>query len=169
MKAILAIPLVVFIGIVLVFLTKLVDEPQIKTSPLVGAQIENFTLPALYDGAEDLSPENLRGEYYLLNVFASWCLTCVAEHADLLKISKKIKIYGINWKDKKTDAKSWLKKHGNPYKNIGWDYKSEAVLRLGVSGAPESFLISPDGVIIYHYAGQVTVGLFDKKIMPLLK
>jgi cytochrome c biogenesis protein CcmG/thiol:disulfide interchange protein DsbE len=105
-----------------------------------------------------------------VNVFASWCISCNAEHATLVKLAKthQLPIYGLNWKDKDENAKAWLEKHGNPYTQIGKDPDGRVAVELGITGAPESWLVDKNGIIIYHLAGGLTDQIVQEEVLPLL-
>ena len=102
-----------------------------------GADFRNFNTPAFELHLLDI-----------LNIWASWCITCLVEHPYLTQLkSKKIPIVGLNYKDEKNEAINWLQKFGNPYELIIYDYKGQFALDLGVTGAPETFLIHNDRVL----------------------
>ena len=112
--------------------------------------------------------KDLEGNY-LINVWASWCITCRVEHSFLAKLdSKDIPIIGLNYKDEKKDAINWINRFGDPYKFIIYDYKGELALDLGVTGAPETFLLN-DGKIIAHYRGEVNEMIWDDVFKPIIK
>tara|TARA_B100001013_G_scaffold343101_1_gene270193 strand:- start:512 stop:1030 length:519 start_codon:yes stop_codon:yes gene_type:complete len=113
-----------------------------------------------------LTSKNFRNEIILVNFFASWCIPCIAEHNFLLDLQKqkKIKIYGINYKDNPINLKKWLEKLGNPYSLIGIDDSGFAGIEWGLSGVPESFLIDKTGIIRYKVAGPI----IDEKQMEIL-
>lgn len=131
-------------------------EQKLNSGKIV--MMPDFLLPDLYDKKKVISNLDLKGKYVLLNVFASWCATCAAENEALLKISRerKIKIYGIAWRDIDQNTKDYLDKHGNPYERIAVDSKGVFSKLLFVSGAPESFLIDPDGRIIRYWKGAIS-------------
>lgn len=126
---------------------------------------EDVVTPELFSNAD------IKGKYALLNVFASWCLTCKVEHPVLMQIKEdnKIAVYGINWRDDAAKVNEWFKNSGNPYEKIADDKNGELVIALGVTGAPETFLISPDGIVIFRYAGAITEEIYNDEILPLVK
>ena len=113
---------------------------------------------AALDGGPRLTRAALEGRVSVLNVFASWCLPCLAEHPFLMALAKdgKAQIFGLNYKDKPADANAWLAKHGNPYARIGADRTGRAGIEWGVYGVPETFLIGPDGRIRFKVVGPIT-------------
>ncbi|PIB23993.1 thiol:disulfide interchange protein [Amylibacter kogurei] len=132
-------------------------NPNEIPSPLLGKSVPDFTLAGI-DGVDVGgfgSAELSSGGIKLVNVFASWCVPCRAEHGVLIKLAARenVQLYGINYKDKPTDAQQWLAEMGNPYAAVGSDFSGRVGIEWGVSGVPETFIVSPDGVILYHYRG----------------
>ncbi len=157
--------IVLFLGYVL-FLPK----PQ-PLSHMQGKPLADFNLPIFNDPNQAiLASSSLRGHYTLVNIFASWCQACTFEHPNLLYLAQNsdLAIIGIAWRDKPENLTQYLKQHGNPYRTIALDAKGEAIINLGVTGAPESFLISPEGIIVYHLAGPLTQEIIDSTILPLI-
>ncbi|MCE3232284.1 MAG: periplasmic protein thiol--disulfide oxidoreductase DsbE [Rickettsiaceae bacterium] len=171
MRALFITPLLIFLVVLIVLMVKLLHTEKVPESPLVGKPMPAFNLPAIHKGEPNLTSEDLKGHYSLVNVFASWCLTCKIEHPYLMKIkeSGKVKIYGINWKDDRKKAQKFIEEHGNPYTKIGADDSGRVIVDLGVTGAPESFLISPDGIVLYRFAGVVTEDVWEDDILPLVE
>ena len=137
-----------------------------------GADYDQFKIPEfelkVLDNTMTVSNELLNGDY-VLNVWASWCITCIIEHPYLTSLSKNgIPVIGLNYKDEQEDAIIWLKKYGNPYQTILHDYKGNLALDLGVTGAPETFLIS-DGKVIAHYQGEVNDQIWNDVFLPIIK
>ena len=137
-----------------------------------GADYDQFKIPEFelkdLDNTMIVSNDLLNGDY-VLNVWASWCITCIIEHPYLTSLSKNgVPIIGLNYKDEQEDAIFWLKKYGNPYQTILHDYKGNLALDLGVTGAPETFLIS-DGKVIAHYQGEVNDQIWNDVFLPIIK
>ena len=137
-----------------------------------GADYEQFLIPEfelkVLDNTMTVNNDLLNGDY-VLNVWASWCITCIIEHPYLTSLSKNgIPVIGLNYKDEQEDAIIWLKKYGNPYQTILHDYKGNLALDLGVTGAPETFLIS-DGKVIAHYQGEVNDQIWNEVFLPIIK
>ena len=137
-----------------------------------GADYDQFKIPEfelkVLDNTMTVSNDLLNGDY-VLNVWASWCITCIIEHPYLTSLSKNgVPIIGLNYKDEQEDAIFWLKKYGNPYQTILHDYKGNLALDLGVTGAPETFLIS-DGKVIAHYQGEVNDQIWNDVFLPIIK
>ena len=136
-----------------------------------GADYSNFNLPKfeIQNLAQDdlINEATLEGSY-ILNVWASWCITCLVEHPYLMELDKKgINIVGLNYKDEKIDALNWLEKYGNPYELIIHDLKGTLALDLGVTGAPETFLID-DGKVVAHYQGEVNKRIWRDVFQPII-
>lgn len=137
-------------------------------SPLLGKPLPGFSLPLL-EGDGTLSSADLKGRAVLVNVFGSWCVACVEEHPVLLEAAKTAEIVGIAWRDKPEATRAWLAKRGNPYRAVGLDPDSRAVLDLGVTGAPETFVVAPDGRVAYKLTGVMTPEIWRERIRPLLE
>lgn len=140
-------------------------------SPLIGKPAPAFTLPTLLDPAESVSLADLRGEPFLLNVWASWCPTCRDEHPyiERLAASGKIKVIGFNWKDEPEEAMRWLAQFGDPYHLLVTDYSGDAGIDWGVYGPPETFLVDADGVVRWKYIGALTPRVITEELAPRLK
>lgn len=145
-------------------------EKSIISSPLIGKPAPAFTLPNLTDSNATVSSESLKGRWYLLNVWGTWCVECRAEHQVLLDLQKSgaIPIIGLNWKDDDAAALEWLARLGNPYEVIATDRDGRAAINWGVYGAPESFLVSPAGVVVHKRVGVMTHEIWDKEFAPLM-
>jgi|TARA_B110000285_G_scaffold26552_2_gene25831 cytochrome c biogenesis protein CcmG/thiol:disulfide interchange protein DsbE len=136
-----------------------------------GADYRNYNLPQfelneLYSQSP-ISNKDLQGTY-LINVWASWCITCRVEHGFLVKLSNKnIPIMGINYKDDRDDAINWINKFGDPYKLIIHDFKGSLALDMGVTGAPETFLVS-NGEVLVHYRGEVNTMIWQDVFTPVI-
>lgn len=168
-------PAVIFAVIAGLFYKGLFLDPSEVPSPLVGKPVPEFELPALpLDGEESvpgLSTADLKGAPALVNVFASWCIPCKAEHPLLRRLSdgKTIAIYGINYKDKPEDAIAWLRELGNPYERIGVDADGRVSIDWGVYGVPETFIVDADGIIRYRHVGPLTLRDLDETILPIIE
>jgi DsbE subfamily thiol:disulfide oxidoreductase len=143
------------------------DDKYYPGADFTTSDMPDFEIKDLY--SERLfNIKDLEGNY-LINVWASWCITCRVEHSFLAKLdSKDIPIVGLNYKDEAEDAINWITRFGDPYRYIIHDYKGELALDLGVTGAPETFLLS-DGKIIVHYRGEVNDMIWDDVFMPIIK
>ena len=137
-----------------------------------GADFRKFNLPSfelstLYTESK-ITEEDIEGSY-LINIWASWCITCRIEHDFLSKLSNQdIPIVGLNYKDEREDAINWIERFGDPYKIIIHDFKGKLALDMGVTGAPETFLVH-DGRIVVHYRGEVNKMIWSDVFEPVIK
>ena len=165
------IPLVLFVVLVVFLAIGLRHDPHEVPSPLINKAAPGFQLAQLRDPAKRFSADEMRGKVWLLNVWASWCITCRDEHPLLLGYarSKAVPIYGLNYKDKREDALSWLGELGDPYVLSVSDLDGRVGIDYGVYGAPESYLIDRNGVIRFKQVGPVTPDIWEQKILPLAR
>ena len=164
------IPLVLFLALVAFLAIGLGRDPREVPSPLINKPAPAFRLVELKDPSRSFSSEEMRGKVWLLNVWASWCVACRDEHPMLLELARRnaIPIYGLNYKDKPTDAISWLNELGDPYVLSVSDLDGRVGIDYGVYGAPETFLIDRDGVIRFKHIGPITPDVWNKKMAPLV-
>ncbi len=146
-------------------------SPRTIPSPLVGKPLPAFSLPTLADPKHQLGPAQLRGRVYLLNVWASWCVSCREEHPLLNELvrNKTVTLIGLNYKDQREDALAWLKELGNPYETSLSDLDGRFGIEIGVYGVPETFVIDKEGVIRYKHVGPLTPATLERKLLPLIK
>ncbi|MDR6103581.1 cytochrome c biogenesis protein CcmG/thiol:disulfide interchange protein DsbE [Agrobacterium larrymoorei] len=135
-----------------------------KAPPLALPPLEGSNVPALTDAA-------IAGKLTLVNVFASWCVPCRQEHPMLKELSKdkRLNIVGINYKDKTDNAVRFLGELGNPYAAIGVDPNGRAAIDWGVYGIPETYLVGPDGTIIYKKVGPIDVATYERELIPAIE
>lgn len=163
-------PILLFLGLAVAFYAGLGRDPSIVPSALIGKPVPSFTLPALVEDRPGFGTADLKGKPVLVNVFASWCVPCRAEHPVLMRLAEQgIELYGMNYKDKPEDARTWLANLGNPYKRIGADRAGTVGLDWGVYGVPETFVIDRGGMIQYKQVGPLTPEVVNGKILPLLR
>ncbi len=167
-------PLLILLIITIISLTALYQHNK---SSSISARLQSgervflpaFSLPELYNQAATFSNQDLtnktENKYSLINIFASWCSSCRAEHSLLMKLSysNKINIYGVAWRDINQNTKDYLEENGNPYLKIGVDNKGILSKLLSVSGTPESFLVNPQGQVVYYWRGVI-----DEKILSAI-
>jgi len=146
------------------------DKKTELPSPLIGKAIPPFTLPVLGQPENLIAHSELLGEPFLLNVWASWCVTCRVEHPVLedLANSGLLKIVGLNYRDDPTDAQAWLQHFGNPFALILADESGRTAIDFGVYAAPETFLIDARGQIIYKQIGAITPEIVQEEILGRL-
>jgi cytochrome c biogenesis protein CcmG/thiol:disulfide interchange protein DsbE len=164
-----AIPLVLFILLVAFLAIGLRHDPHEVPSPLIDKPAPAFQLAQLRDPTQTFSAADMRGKVWLLNVWASWCITCRDEHPLLLQYARSgaLPIYGLNYKDKREAALSWLGELGDPYVLSVSDTDGRVGIDYGVYGAPETYLIDRNGVIRFKQIGPVTPDIWQDKILPL--
>lgn len=151
---------------------KQAPEKGIIVSPLVGKPAPALVLPSLLQpGVTVDAAEHYRGRWYLLNVWGTWCVECRYEHPVLLDLQKSagIPILGMDWRDEDATALQWLKELGNPYDEVVSDRDGRAALAWGVYGAPETYLINPQGIIVTKRVGALTPAVWQQQFLPLLK
>ena len=161
-------PLAVFAVLVGFFFKGLTLDPNEQPSALIGQPVPEFQLTDLNTG-QPLSREQLPQQPFLLNVWASWCITCQVEHPYLTQLSRRMPVVGLNYKDTETAARNWLQKLGDPYAVQIFDPTGRLGLDLGVAGAPETFLVDGSGVIQARIQGEVNQRVFERQIQPLLE
>jgi cytochrome c biogenesis protein CcmG/thiol:disulfide interchange protein DsbE len=165
------IPLGLFLVLVVFLAIGLGRDPHEVPSPLINKAAPTFRLPQLKDPAKTFSADDVRGKVWVLNVWASWCVSCRDEHPLLIEYAKSgvVPIYGLNWKDKREDALSWLDELGDPYVLSASDLDGRIAIDYGVYGAPETYLIDKSGVIRYKQIGPVTPDVWQDKFLPLVQ
>ena len=165
------IPLIIYI-IISVFLALGLDlKPKEIPSPLIGKPAPAFTLPVLARPQQQLTQNDFLGQVWLLNVWASWCVSCREEHPLLLHLAKQnaVTLVGLNYKDETADANRWLETQGNPYGISVQDVDGRIGIDYGVYGVPETFVIDKRGVIRYKLTGPLDNAILDEKILPMIK
>jgi cytochrome c biogenesis protein CcmG/thiol:disulfide interchange protein DsbE len=166
-----AIPLGIFIVLVTFLAIGLSRDPREVPSPLINRPAPAFSLPQLKDPTKTFSAEEMRGKVWILNVWASWCISCRDEHPLLFEYQRTgvVPIYGLNYRDKRDDALAWLGELGDPYVLSASDTDARVGINYGVYGAPESYLIDKNGVIRFKQIGPITPDVWEKSIVPLVK
>lgn len=157
----------VLVGFLAIGLTR---DPRDVPSPLVGKPAPAFILPQLHDAGKSFSAADMKGRVWLLNVWASWCVSCREEHPVLVEFAKtgQVPIIGLDYKDKVADARQWLDKLGNPYTLTAIDADGRVGIDYGVYGVPETYVIDKQGVIRMKHTGPITPESLNKKILPLV-
>ncbi|URQ74641.1 MAG: DsbE family thiol:disulfide interchange protein [Candidatus Ochrobactrum gambitense] len=159
-------PLLVFVGLAAVFAVQLLSGKDSSAIPsaLIGKQAPQTNLPAVEGLMRDgvpvpgLNSEDFNGKLTLVNVWGSWCVPCRQEHPLLMEIAKdsRIRLVGLNYKDQPENARRFLGDLGNPFAAVGADRAGRSAIEWGVYGVPETFLVGPDGKIIYKHVGPFT-------------
>jgi cytochrome c biogenesis protein CcmG/thiol:disulfide interchange protein DsbE len=164
-------PLGIFIVLVVFLAIGLKLDPREVPSPLVGKPAPAFALPQLHKPEASFAPKDMQGKVWLLNVWASWCVSCRQEHPILVELAKSgiVPIYGLNYKDQRADALKWLQQFGDPYALSIVDAEGRVGIDYGVYGVPETYVIDKAGVIRFKQIGPVTQDVLEKTILPLVK
>lgn len=163
-------PVGVFLVLAVFLAIGLTRDPSVIPTEMIDREMPQFELPELRQEAVTLSTEDLIGETVLVNVFGSWCVACLQEHPTLMQLSRDntVRIVGVNWRDERDDALAWLAKHGDPYADIVFDAESDLVIEMGVTGAPETFVLDPSGRIRYKQVGPITPEVWKGTIRPVI-
>ena len=159
---------VVVVGFLAVGLTL---NPRELPSPLVGKAAPDFSLSQLHDPGKVISSNDLKGKVWLLNFWASWCGGCKDEHPVLIHLAQSgaVPIYGMDYKDQRNEALTWLREWGNPYSVVAVDELGRVGINYGVYGVPETYVIDKQGVIRYKQIGPLREDILEKKILPLVR
>ncbi len=163
-RGLLFIPLALFLILGFFLWKGLSIDPTKLPSALLGKPFPAFKVAALKNPNRILSNADLIGKPILINVWATWCPACRQEHVQLLKIAQenKIPLIGLNYKDNRQAALNWLDQLGDPYQFNIYDESGMLGLDLGVYGAPETYLLDKNGVILYRHVGVVTEAVWQK-------
>jgi cytochrome c biogenesis protein CcmG, thiol:disulfide interchange protein DsbE len=171
MKARFLIPLAIFIAMLLFLGVGLTLNPREVPSPLIDKPAPVFSLPTLDTPSRMLSSQDMLGQVWLLNVWASWCSGCREEHPVLVEFAKTrvVPIVGLDYKDQPADAQRWLAELENPYTVVAVDRDGRMGIEFGVYGVPETFVIDKAGIIRYKQIGPMTPKALQDTIIPLVK
>ena len=163
-------PFVIFVVLAGFLYVGLSLNPHEVPSVMIGKPAPAFSLPQLHESAKQFSPEEMKGQVWLLNVWASWCVSCKVEHPVFMDLARRnfVPIYGLNYKDKREDGMAWLQAGGDPYVLSVSDMEGRIGIDYGVYGVPETYVIDKQGVIRYKQIGPVTPQSLQEKILPLV-
>lgn len=164
-------PLVGFVVLMVFLGIGLNLNPREVPSPFIGKPAPDFALTQLHDPAKTFTPKDMQGKVWLLNVWASWCVSCREEHPVLLDLSRsgEVPILGLNYKDPRDDALRWLKQFEDPYVLSAADNEGRVGIDYGVYGVPETFVIDKQGIIRMKHIGPVSQASLREKILPLVE
>jgi cytochrome c biogenesis protein CcmG/thiol:disulfide interchange protein DsbE len=170
MKAKFLIPLLLFVVLVGFLAVGLNLDPHEVPSPLINKPAPAFEVPQLGQANKTFSPASMKGQVWVLNVWASWCVACREEHPVLVEIAKSglVPLIGLDYKDKRKDALAMLEKQGNPYLLSAFDANGRVGIDYGVYGVPETYVIDRTGVIRLKHIGPITPEILKQKIYPLV-
>jgi len=164
------IPLFAFLMLLGAFAFGLTRDPRILPSELIEKPFPEFTLESL-DETTVIDPSILQGKVSLVNIFGSWCIACTVEHPQLMALRNdpNLQLVGIDWRDKREAANRWLVRHGNPYDAVIFDPNSKLILPLGITSAPESFIVDKAGKIRYKHVGVISEKDWKQTLRPLVE
>lgn len=165
-------PLGIFLALAALLFYGLSLDPREVPSPLINKPAPPFTLESLTEpGTQVTSQEILEGKISLVNVWASWCPSCRQEHAELVRIARDsdVQMIGFNWKDERPAAIEMLRRFGNPYVLSVYDPDNEAGIDWGVYGAPETFVVDPEGIIRHKRIGPIDRQVWETEILPVIQ
>ena len=165
------IPLALFAVLVVFLGVGLTLNPREVPSPLINKPAPAFQLPQLHAPDKTFAQKDMLGKVWMLNVWASWCVSCREEHPHLVELARSgaVPIVGLNYKDERADGIAWLTRFGNPYQLSAYDRDGRIGIDYGVYGVPETYVIDKAGVIRYKRIGIVTPEIVRDKILPLVK
>ncbi|MCI3951632.1 MAG: thiol:disulfide interchange protein [Burkholderiales bacterium] len=163
-------PLGVFLLLVVLLAVGLNLNPREVPSPLIDKPAPAFELPQLHAPDRTFAPQSMKGQVWILNVWASWCAACRDEHPVFVDLARRrlVPLIGLNYKDQRADALAWLKRFGDPYGLSAADLDGRVGIDYGVYGVPETYVIDKQGVIRYKRIGPVTPQILETKILPLI-
>ena len=163
--------LAVFAALVVLLAIGLRHDPREVPSPLIGKAAPSFELPLLQEPDKRFNEKQMLGQVWILNVWASWCPPCLAEHPVVTRIATAglAPVIGLNYKDARDDALPWLERNGNPYQLIAFDRDGRIGIDYGVYGVPETYVIDRQGVIRYKHIGPLSAEVVQQKVEPLVK
>lgn len=163
-------PVLLFAAVILAFAAGLQRDPSKLPSMLINKPLPTFDLPAVRDHDVGLKTADETGEPRMLNVFASWCVSCKQEHPVLLQLKAAgVPIDGLDWKDEVADARRYLTDQGDPYRLAGNDKSGRAGIDLGVAGVPETFVVDGKGRVRYKHIGPISPDDWVGTIRPLME
>jgi cytochrome c biogenesis protein CcmG/thiol:disulfide interchange protein DsbE len=166
-------PVVIFALLLLMFVKGLDPERDVNAlpSPFLGKPAPQFELPSLTDPSKTVSNADFGDGMALVNVWATWCVGCRQEHDFLLQLAESgsIQMFGLNWRDNQVEAQRWLQQLGDPYIATAYDGDGRAGINWGVYGAPETFLVGPDGTVLYKHLGPLNRSLWQEYFVPHLE
>lgn len=165
------VPLAVFVLLVVLLGIGLTLNPREVPSPLIGKPAPAFELPQLHAPDATFASKDMLGKVWMLNVWASWCVSCREEHPVLMELARSgtVPLFGLNYKDVRLQGIEWLERYGNPYRLSAYDAKGAVGIDYGVYGVPETYVIDKRGVIRYKRIGVVTPDVLREKILPLVR
>ncbi len=166
------IPLLAFLALIVLLAVSILRGNSDQLSyKFLNEPFPEFELTELYDETRSVDQALIRGEITLVNIFGTWCTPCKAEHPKLVEIgeTENLRLVGLNWRDTRDRAKSWLAQLGDPYDFVIYDRMGELVIAMGATGAPETYVIDAQGIIRYKHVGMVTDQVWAETLQPLIR
>lgn len=169
-RVFLFLPLLAALVLGIVLFAGIGKDTESLESALVGKPVPAFNLTDLQNPGKSLGPDLFQGKVRLLNVWATWCPSCRDEHQDLMWLAhnKGVPIIGLNYKDDREEALTWLKRLGNPYQTVIHDPKGTLGFDMGVYGAPETFVIDAKGTVRFRHVGVVNQRVWEEELLPVI-
>ena len=163
-------PLLAFAALAMALAIGLGRDPSYVPSALIGDPVPEVVLPAVGKHGPAFTALDFKGEKTLVNVFASWCASCLDEHPLLMEISAAgaVRIFGIAYRDSPDAASAWLDRHGNPYAATIADVDGRGGVEWGVRGVPETFFVDTAGNIVYKHVGPLTRDVWRRDMLPMI-
>jgi len=166
----LGLPILVFFIFIYLLAQGLTRTPNQMPTALLDKPLPEFSLNDLFDAQVFYDKSVLLNEVILINVFASWCPPCAAEHGLIMELAKQgFHFYGLNYQDERLDAITWLNVRGNPYEKVFYDKLGGVGIDWGVIAVPETFLIDAQGIVRYRYIGELTSSIWNKEFLPRIQ
>ncbi len=146
-------------------------NPREVPSPLIGKPAPAFTLQRLHEPGLSISAQEMAGQVWIFNVWASWCVACRQEHPVLMDLARSagVPLVGLNYKDGREQGIAWLRQHGNPYAVSAFDGEGRVGIDYGVYGVPETFVVDKVGMIRFKFTGPLTPQVVEGKLLPLIR
>ena len=162
-------PLIVFVGFIIMLYLRLGQPTDIVTNTALERPVPTFELPLLSDTSRIMTNDNLPDQPFLMNIWGSWCPTCVIEHPFLMQLEERgVNLVGVNYKDDIGDALGYLNRGGDPFSMSIQDLSGQFALDLGLTGAPETFVVDGEGIIRQHIVGEINESNWQSRITPCL-
>ena len=164
------IPLILFMALGVVLYRGLSLDPQAIPSALLGQPMPKFNLTLLSNPQQKVTENDLKGNIVLLNVWGTWCVYCKYEHPYLVDIAQddRVTLFGLNYKDDRKHAMQWLKEYEDPYQFSIFDPLGKLGIELGVTAAPETFVIDDHGIIRMKYVGPIDTKVWEEQFLPMI-
>ena len=164
-------PLFAFLILIAMFSFGLKLDPSRIPSPLLDKPAPEFSLPSLQDAGVEVGSASYANQIALVNIWATWCPGCRQEHGFLVELANEgaIPIFGLNWRDNRPDALQWLRTLGNPYVASGFDVDGRVGIDWGAYGAPETFLVDANGIVIHKHIAPLTREIWERDFLPLIR